>query len=324
MSTVRKSLIGGLIAVAALLSIGVALSWQPDRPVELLATRWAPPPSQWMQLDGDRIHWRDEGRRDDPQPLILLHGTSASLHTWDGWVNALAPERRVIRFDLPGFGLTGPAADSDYRLTRYVERVRRLLDRLQIDRAVLVGNSLGGQISWATAVVHPDRVAALVLIDAAGYPFVPESIPIGFQLARSPTLAPLVQKLLPRAIVAASVRNTYGNPERVSEELIDRYFELTLRAGNREAVVARFAQTDHGEMGERIVEVRVPTLILWGGRDRLIPPISAERFHADIAGSELVVFPELGHVPHEEDAAQTVAAALRFLVQRACVECAAQ
>lgn len=323
MSILRKGFIGGLIAVVAVLAIAVAFSWQSDRPVEQLSARWAPQPSQWMALDGDRIHWRDEGPRDDPLPLILLHGTSASLHTWDGWVTALAPERRVIRLDLPGFGLTGPASDGDYRLTRYVERVTQLLDELRIPRAVLIGNSLGGQIAWATAVLHPDRVAGLVLIDAAGYPFVPESIPIGFQLARSPLLAPLVQKLLPRAIVAASVRNTYGNPDRVSEDLIDRYFDLTLRAGNRQAVVARFAQTDYSEMGERIGEVRAPTLILWGGRDRLIPPVNGARFHADISGSELVVFPELGHVPQEEDAAQTVAAARRFLAERACAECSA-
>ena len=323
MSTLRKGFIGGLIAVVAVLAIAIAFSWQPDRPVEQLSARWASQPSQWMALDGDRIHWRDEGPRDDPLPLILLHGTSASLHTWDGWVTALAPERRVIRLDLPGFGLTGPASDGDYRLTRYVERVTRLLDQLQIPRAVLIGNSLGGQIAWATAVLHPDRVAGLVLIDAAGYPFVPESIPIGFQLARSPLLAPLVQKLLPRAIVAASVRNTYGNPDRVSEDLIDRYFDLTLRAGNRQAVVARFAQTDYSEMGERIGEVRTPTLILWGGRDRLILPVYGARFHADIKGSELVVFPELGHVPQEEDAAQTVAVARRFLAERACAECTA-
>ena len=323
MSIARKRVVAGLVAVAALLVMVVALSWQPDRPVEELTARWAPPPSQWMELDGDRIHWRDEGRRDDPLPLVLLHGTAASLHTWDGWVAALAPERRVIRFDLPGFGLTGPAADGNYRLTRYVERVTQLLDRLQISRAVLIGNSLGGQIAWATAVVHPERVAGLVLIDAAGYPFVPESIPIGFKLARSPSLAPLVQKLLPRAIVAASVRNTYGDPERVGDEVIDRYFELTLRAGNRQAVVARFAQTDYSEMSERIRDVRVPTLILWGGKDRLIPPANGEHFHTDIAGSELVVFPELGHVPQEEDAAQTVAAAQRFLADRACAGCTA-
>lgn len=309
-----------MILVASMLA-AIIWAWKSDRPVEELTARWAPAPSQWIDLDGMRVHWRDEGRRDDPLPVVLIHGTSASLHTWDGWVTALAPERRVIRFDLPGFGLTGPSPDGDYRLSAYAAHLTHLLDRLGIERAVLVGNSLGGQIAWATAVVQPDRVAALVLIDSAGYPFVPKSIPIGFQLARSPLFAPLARYLLPRQVVAASVRNTYGDPRRVSEELIDRYFELTLRAGNRAALIARFVQAPHGEMSERIRQVQVPTLIEWGGRDQLIPPENADWFHRDIVGSELVIYPELGHVPQEEDAAQTVVAARAFLATRACAQC---
>lgn len=305
-----------LVAALLLCALLVVWAWQSDRPVESLVTRFAPPPSQWLDLNGLNVHWRDEGVRDDPLPILLIHGTSASLHTWDGWTQALAPQRRVIRWDLPGFGLTGPAPDGDYHLTAYVRHVTQLMDRLQIRRAVLVGNSLGGQIAWATAVMAPDRAAALVLIDAAGYPFTPTSIPIGFQLARSPLLSPIARNLLPRQLVAASIRNTYGQPERVSEALIDRYFELTLRAGNREALIARFAQSTHGELSERISEVRVPTLIEWGGRDRLIPPENASWFARDIQGSEVVIFPELGHVPHEEDPAQTVAAAQAFLARQ--------
>lgn len=321
MSSRRTWVIRSILLATALLAAVAIYAWQPDRPLAELTERWALPPSQWLRVDGVDTHVRDEGRADDPLPVILIHGTSASLHTWDGWVGSLASERRVIRYDLPGFGLTGPADDHDYRLQRYVRHLTRLLDRLQIERAVLVGNSLGGQIAWASAVLAPDRVAGLVLIDAAGYPFKPKSIPIGFRLALNPTLAPLVRHLLPRPIVAASVRDTYGDPTRVSDALIDRYFELTLRAGNRQAVIERFQQLDHGEMSQRIVEVRVPTLILWGARDRLIPPENGALFQADIADSELVEFEDLGHVPHEEDPVRTVAAAGRFLALRACGDC---
>ena len=323
MSHRRRWVIGCIVLATALLGGVTIYAWQPDRPLAELTERWAPPPSQWLRVDGVDTHVRDEGRADDPLPVILIHGTSASLHTWDGWVPVLAGERRVIRYDLPGFGLTGPADDGDYRLQRYVRHLTLLMDRLRIERAVLVGNSLGGQIGWASAVLAPDRVAGLVLIDAAGYPFKPKSIPIGFRLALSPTLAPMVRHLLPRAIVAASVRDTYGDPTRVSEALIDRYFELTLRAGNRQAVIERFQQLDHGEMSERITEVAVPTLILWGGRDRLIPPENGALFHADIVGSEFVEFADLGHVPHEEDPVRTVTTAGRFLAQRVCGNCAA-
>ena len=181
---------GVLLALVALTGVGVALSWAPDRPVETLTARWAPLPSQFVPLQGMQVHLRDEGPRTDPQPIVLLHGTSASLHTWDGWVAELAKERRVIRVDLPGFGLTGPHPAGTYGIGAYTRFVIDLMDRLGVTRAVLVGNSLGGHVAWKTAHDHPDRVSRLILIDAAGYAIEPESVPLGFRMARSPVLAP--------------------------------------------------------------------------------------------------------------------------------------
>lgn len=303
-------------ALAALCVVAAALvvyAWQPDRTVESLRARWAPPPSQFVDVDSMRVHLRDEGPADDPTPVVLLHGTSASLHTWEGWSRAMAPTRRVITLDMPGFGLTGPAPDGDYRIERYVRFVLHTLDARGVRRFALAGNSLGGAVAWETALAAPDRVARLVLVDAAGYRTAPVSMPLGFRIARTPWLAPIARRLLTRRIIRASVRNVYGDPSRVTEALVTRYFELTLRAGNRGAVVARFAQQRTGEHEARIAQVRTPTLILWGGRDRLIPIESARRFHRDIAGSELVVFDDLGHVPQEEDPARTVAPAIAFL-----------
>jgi pimeloyl-ACP methyl ester carboxylesterase len=303
-----------LALLAAGLLVVLALIWAPDRPVSALAPRWAQAPSTFVDVDGLRVHLRDEGPRDDPHPLVLLHGTSASLHTWDGWTGALAGQHRVIRFDLPGFGLTGPSPDGDYRIESYVRFTTAMLDRLGVQRAVLGGNSFGGYVAWATALAQPQRVEGLVLVDAAGYPSQAKSMPIGFRLARSPLFAPLMKHVLPRSVVDSSLRNTYGDPGRVTPALVDRYYELTLREGNRGAVAERFRQAGNSEaLSARIPELHVPTLILWGGRDRLIPPENAEHFHRDITGSELRVFPELGHVPHEEDAARTVAPVKAFL-----------
>lgn len=306
---------GLTVATALVLVAGfVALNWAPDRPVGELEARWAPPPSTFIDLAGMQVHLRDEGSHDDPVPIVLLHGTSASLHTWDGWVAALAAERRVIRFDLPGFGLTGPTPDGDYRIERYVEFVAAMLDVLGIERCVLAGNSFGGKVAWqATLALPPGRVQQLVLVDAAGYPLVSESVPIAFRIARVPLLSSLMSVTLPRRLIESSVRNVYGDPDRITPELVDRYYEISLREGNRAALVERFAQAPHGQHADRIAEIQVPTLIIWGGRDRLIPPQHGELFHRDIAASRLVVFPELGHVPHEEDAAATVAVVQKFL-----------
>jgi pimeloyl-ACP methyl ester carboxylesterase len=291
----------------------VAWNWAPDRALADLKPRWALPPSEFLAIDGMLVHLRDQGPRDDPAPIVLLHGTSASLHTWEGWVATLQTKRRVISLDLPGFGLTGPFPDGDYRMSHYSAFLAHVLHQLQVPRAVVAGNSFGGQLAWQFALDHPQRVERLVLVDAAGYPRNATSIPIGFRLAQIPALAPLMANLLPRQMIEASIRNVYGDPSKVSDELIDRYYELTLRAGNREALRQRFIQAEAGQGFTRIAELKVPTLIIWGGRDELIPPDNAERFKRDIQGSRLVLFDELGHVPQEEDPARTVAVLMGFL-----------
>lgn len=311
-----KSALLLLAAILFFVAAGVWATWAPDKPLEELKPRWASPPSRFMDVGGLQVHLRDEGPRDDAVPIVLLHGTSASLHTWEGWAGALRSERRVIRFDLPGFALTGPNAAGDYSIDAYVRFVTATLDKLGVQRFVIAGNSLGGQIAWATAHALPQRVERLVLVDATGYPFesasTPPDIPIGFQLARIPGLGPLIENTLPRGLVERSVRSVYGNPAKVTPELVDLYADMALRAGNRRALVQRIQQGYNGDEAH-IRGLKVPTLILWGGRDRLVPLEFGRRFERDIAGSRLVAFEDLGHVPHEEDPARTVAEFRRFL-----------
>jgi pimeloyl-ACP methyl ester carboxylesterase len=325
-----KWLIATLAALALLFGGGIAASWAPDRSVDSLKARWAAPASgsKFVDVRGMQVHVRDEGPREDAQPIVLLHGTSASLHTWDGWVAALAKTRRVIRFDLPGFGLTGPYAGAwlqedggRYTARNYAKFVVATLDALGVAQPVVLGgNSLGGQIAWETADYlrnqgQTSRVAKLVLVDAAGYAFEPKSVPLGFRLARVEALAPLLENTLPRGLVETSVRNVYGDPSKITPELVDRYYELTLREGNRRALGLRMRER-LAQSPERIAKITQPTLIIWGGQDRLIPPENAQRFAQDIAGSKLVMFSKLGHVPHEEDAAATVAALQAFLAEK--------
>ncbi len=314
MKGLLRKAIGALLIATAIM---VPLSQAPDRAVETLVARWAPPPSDFIDVRGQTVHVRDEGPRDDAVPIVLLHGTSASLHTWEGWVKALKGQRRVITFDLPGFGLTGPFAGDytpgDYRGDTYARFVLDVMDKLKVERAVIGGNSLGGEIAWRTAVMAPARVDRLVLVDAAGPPFEPDSVPLGFLLARIPALGFITEHLLPRPLVVASVVSVYGDPKKITEDLVDRYFELTLRAGNRHALGQRMQSLVIGEDAERIATIRQPTLILWGARDRLIPPVVARRFEAAIAGSRVVLFDGLGHVPQEEDPARTVVPVKEFL-----------
>lgn len=314
MSTYLLRLLGLLLILS---SVGIALSRAPDRPVQTLVARWAPPPSDFIEVKGQLVHLRDEGPRGDPTPLLLLHGTSSSLHTWDGWVAALKTHKRVIRIDLPGFGLTGPFsgqyAPDDYRGDTYARFVLDVMDALGVQHAVIGGNSLGGEVAWRAATLALQRFAKLILVDASGYASTPDEVPLGFRIARLPVLNRIGEHLLPRAVVAASLHSVYGDPARISDELIDRHFELTLREGNRRALGLRAQQLEAGVHAERIKSLTLPTLVLWGGRDRLLPPATARRFAADIRGAKLIVFDKLGHVPHEEDPVRTAAAVSTFL-----------
>jgi pimeloyl-ACP methyl ester carboxylesterase len=307
-------IVGGVLALLALVVAGFfAITWAPDRPVETLKARWAPPPSQFVDVAGMKVHLRDEGPRDDPSPVILIHGTGSSLHAWEGWVPALKERRRIITFDLPGFGLTGPSPEGDYTLEASVRFVIALMDKLGIAHAVLGGNSLGGAVSWATAVLHPSRVDKLILVDAGGYPSHAISIPLGFRIARMPGLNQVLSYTLPRFLISSGMRNVFGDPSKVTDAMIERAYEITLREGNRQAMVQRFNQPRRNALAGRIPEIKVPTLIMWGGRDRLVPPDDAKRFHEDIAGSMLAIYDDLGHAPEEEDPARTVVVVKQFL-----------
>jgi pimeloyl-ACP methyl ester carboxylesterase len=297
-------------------AIGLVVSWAPDRPVDELKVRWARPPSRFIEVNGMQVHVRDEGPHDDPAPVVLLHGTSASLHTWEGWAQALREKRRVIRVDLPGFGLTGPHPQGDYSTQAYAAFVRAVMDKLEVQRFVIAGNSLGGQVAWTVAAAMPDRVERLILVDASGYPpesiTAPQSIPVGFRIAGTPGLRWVARYMLPRGLVQSSVRHVYGDPAKVTPELVDLYTAMTLRAGNREALAQRMDQGYTADVSQ-LRAIKAPTLVLWGGKDRLLPIELAHRFVRDIPGARLVVFDDLGHVPQEEDPARTVAEVRRFL-----------
>jgi pimeloyl-ACP methyl ester carboxylesterase len=306
-----------MMALAAGFGILAALigaAWTPDRSVESLQARWAPAPSGFVTVGGVSVHLRDEGPRNDPHPIVLIHGTASSLHTWEGWVPALKERRRVVSFDLPGSGLSGEFPDDDYRIERYTRFMGDFLDRLGIERATLVGNSRGGRIAWATAVARPGLVDRLVLIDSRGYPGETASVPVAFQLARVPVFRSLIEHITPRSFIEKNITEAYGDPQKVTPDLVDRYYELFLHAGNRRALTFQFEQeTDTGS--DRIKSISIPTLIMWGKLDRRIPVRDARRFHQDIAGSRLVVFDRLGHMPQEEDPARTVRALEDFLAR---------
>ena len=312
-----QALVRALGVLLMLTALAVTLTHTPDRSVDSLVTLWAPPPSDFMYVKGQFVHFRDEGPKTDPTPLVLLHGTAASLHTWQGWVAELRGRKRVITFDMPGFGLTGPFTGQykrdDYHADNLARFTLDLLDALHVQRFDIGGNSLGGEVAWRVASLAPARVDRLILVDATGYAFKPELVPLGFRVTRVPVLNRIGEYLTPRVLVEQSVRDVYADPSRVTGALVDRYFELLTREGNRHALNMRMEEVARDLAPERIKTLKLPTLILWGAKDRLVPPVNAHRFQQDIAGSQLVIFPNLAHVPHEEDPKDSIVPVRAFL-----------
>lgn len=306
-------LLRGLGLLLLLLALLVAATKAPDRSPESLVARWAAPPSEFVEVVGQLVHLRDQGPRHDAQPIVLIHGTASSLHSWEGWVQALSATRRVISFDLPGMGLTGPSASGDYSAEADLAFVQALLRQLKLPPVVLVGHEIGGQIAWQLGLRDPSRVAALVLVDPAGPALAPELVPALYALVSTPVLSGASRFLLPRRLVEHHLQSLWGNAGRLRSEQVERSFELLLREGNREALSQRLAQRRPAADIDRLGELRQPTLVLWGGRDRWLPAASGEVFARAIAASRFERFETLGHLPHEEDAKATAAVLTVFL-----------
>jgi pimeloyl-ACP methyl ester carboxylesterase len=298
----------------ALLLLAAVGLYRADIPVAAIEQRYADSSSRFIRLMGMRVHYKDQGDPQDGFPLVLIHGTSSSLHTWDSLVLRIGPRKRIIRMDLPAFGLTGASPERLYTTDFYVAFVDSFLQRLGIQRCILGGNSLGGGIAWNTALADTLRIRALILLDATGYPRKNERGNLGFRLAAMPGVGSLLSSFTPRALIRKSLEDSYSDPRKVNDALVDRYYELLLREGNRQATVDLF-QGRRQLQPERIREIRVPTLIIWGEDDRLIDVENAGLFARDIPGSESVVLSRSGHIPMEETPEPVAEAILRFLEQ---------
>ncbi len=302
---------GRVVAAVALIGAVVALAGaaRRDLPADQVRAAYGGPPSRFVRVDGMDVHYRDEG---SGPVLLLIHGLASSLHTWEGWARELAPSFRVVRLDLPGFGLTGPHPERDYSIGTYVATVAHFLDALGIARASVAGNSLGGRIAWQLALAHPDRVERLVLIDALGRE--PDPAPLVIRMARLPLARVVFGTFTPRWFVARNVSQVYGDPRRISPALVDRYEALLLREGNRQAFVDRARTADDDALVDRLDELRVPVLVQWGARDRWIPLELGRDLARRIPGAVLRVYADAGHVPMEEIAQPTAKHARAFLL----------
>jgi pimeloyl-ACP methyl ester carboxylesterase len=265
---------------------------------DTIATRYESASSRYMPVGGLRLHYCVEGRG---PTLVLLHGELSSLHTWEGWVQRLSSHYRIVRIDLPGFGLSEHLASHDYTPEYGVELLERMRSQLNLEHFSLAGNSLGGFLSWYYAAHHPERIDKLILIDPIGYP---QKLPSMVALLSLPLIGELARWMAPRFMVARNVRGVYGDPNLVSDEVVDRYHQLLSHGKNRAALIRTFRRLrtyrNDPELCRQIPRVRAPTLLMWGGRDRWVPPSLIDAWRRDLPTAEVKIYPEAGHFPMEE------------------------
>ena len=305
--------LAAIIALAIIAVVAGASAWlyTPDKPQAELEAKYANSPADFVSVAGLRLHVRDTGPRGAPT-LILLHGFGASLHTWEKWATSLSDTYRVIRFDLPGFGLTGVDPTGDYSDARAVQVLAALMDALSAPRATLIGNSLGGKIAWMFAAEHPHRVEKLVLISPDGF-----ASP-GFEYDKKPEMPAVVRLLpyvLPPAMVRMNLAPAYADKAALTDELVARYRDLMLAPGVRRAMIARMEQVrlEHPEPLLRRIEA--PTLLVWGERDAMIPFANAADYLRALRHGSVVSFPDLGHVPQEEAPERSLIPVQAFLAR---------
>ena len=300
------------VLFAAAVLAGVALwAYAPSLPPETLIARYTNDRSRFVDVGGVRAHVREDGNPDGI-PLVLIHGAMGSLHMWDGWVRALGDKARLFTVDLPGHGLTGAWPRDEYTIEAYADFVEVLVDTLGLERFALAGHSMGGAVAWTFAATRPDRVSQLILVDSSGYPRSAGDVPLPTRLARLPVIGDVGIYFKPDRLVRRSLAEVYADPAMVTPERVRRVAELQRFPGNREATVQR-ARTQEPLDPSVLKRLDVPTLTLWGGKDRWVPAADAFRFQQDIRGSQLEIFEKLGHNPMEEDPVATAAAVAAFL-----------
>jgi pimeloyl-ACP methyl ester carboxylesterase len=286
-----------LIAFIGLLIWGYA----PDIPLEELKKDYANKESEFVKLsNGMTVHLRDEGPADAPA-ILLLHGSNASLHTWDKWTEQLKSQYRIIRFDQAGHGLTGPHPKDCYTTDCYVEAVDLVAAQRGLTTFTLGGNSMGGGISYAYARTHPGKLSGLILVDPSGAPQKKKAdLPIGFRIAQMPGINRLTQIITPRSIIEASLKQSVSNQAIVTPANVDLYWKLLRREGNRSATGLRFAEYSKRKQVEPLKASPIPALVMWGDEDKLIDVSAAPWFAEQFAKSQTTIYKGIGHLPMEE------------------------
>ena len=310
----------GLFALVLILAgVGCAAIHRPDIPYATLRQTYAFPESAYQPLpSGVLMHYRETGPAEAPT-LILVHGFGASVHSWDGWTKGLSDRYRVISVDLPGHGLTEAPEDYAPSMRRFADDVRAFVEAKAIDRFVIAGFSMGGHVAAKYALAYPDSTQGLILIGAAGWwDERADGVPLLFRLMSVPLVRDVLRDADASAFTRRTLRAAFVDQSFATEAMVARYTDLSRGPGHR-LIISRMITRIRDEeymTPERLAPLAsVPTLVLHGEQDRLVPVDFGRRYHAAIPGSELVTWPDVGHLPQEEITEGSLAVVRPFLAR---------
>ena len=304
-------------SVAALIAVVLVILSTPDSDAASLRVKYGGSnPSFAKTPEGLSVHYRDQGCQHCPA-ILLVHGSNSSLQTFEPLVMNLQDRYRLISYDQPGHGLTGPHPRDDYSAQGMFEAIAAVVEATGVEQFAIAGNSMGGWVAWRYVLARPKNVSALILIDASGAPSAPNAekpkLYLGARIMRWSIGRFLGQFVTPRSVIRQSLIDSMADEAAVTEEMVDRYWELLRYPGNRRAAGLLALVDREPSYGNRLSEVTAPTLILWGAEDRVIPPDNARTFHEMIPGSELQIFDGVGHLAMEEAPKRTAKAIDQFL-----------
>jgi pimeloyl-ACP methyl ester carboxylesterase len=296
---------------ALFLALSLYLAWTPDLSREALLQSYSRATTSLVKVNEQTVFVQDSGPKDAPS-LVLLHGFGASLQTWDAWAGELEKDRRVLRFDVPGFGLSGPAANNDYSDAADVARLLALLEQLGLQQVALGGHSMGGRIAWNFAAAHPERVSHLILVSPDGFPDPNSTSQNTYKV--SPMLG-LMKYSLPTWALKMGVAPAYGDESLLTPQVMRRYHDMMRAPGVRAAAMERMRQSRNINPLPLLQSLKMPVLLLWGEKDAFIPISNAQDYLKAIPQAALVSIPNAGHVVHEEAPMASVQAVKAFLAQ---------
>jgi pimeloyl-ACP methyl ester carboxylesterase len=306
------------LTLAAILCAAWLVLRRPDIPYETLETAFITPQSQFVSLGSDEpfIHYTDSGPKDAPV-IVLLHGFAASTATWEAWRTELAKDWRVIAVDLPGHGLTR-ATPGDPSPEAFADILERFVERIGLERFVLGGSSMGGYVSWTYATLQPQRLNGLILLGASGWP--PEGDfkrPLAFRLISNPAAQAVLADLDLTMVIENALKDSFTDDNRVTPEMVERYSLLSRAPGHRDWLMRLTTRKpkDREAVRATLAGLSVPTLVIHGADDGVVPSLLGQRLAETIPGARWHLLDGVGHLPQEEAATVSLALVRDFLGQ---------